>query len=937
MKFLPLPQTVFFLIVLLWPLSDAMASIPSTTIDRLAQINVERAEIRHLNAIGKLSDQEYKSRHNALAAEQEILSKPLMLMQVHPPELAAEINEATTAITGLTRAKLSLLEPKWEKELAAFTTAQGKRRSDMFHDVEKNAHQGARIQKQRQELQAQLDKGTIDKATFDWKDAEALAAIQALRNKNDPQGRAGFFFDERLTLYTSRINDPPPKPAPPPPLPRIPEPHTPAPKPFSIWDIFSGGTIVLLIWVAAGIVMVAAIIMNARPKAQPQSDAPPLTDIHGSAQWHPVEWITGEKDRVSRGVHFGKSSDPQYTHADKKGHPVFTVPTVPITSKPEAHTLVIAQTGSGKGTRIITPTLLRYASSMLVIDPKGENAAITARTRQRDLKQDVQILNPWGVLKAHYASLGFQTATYNPLDALDRNDPNAATIARSLAATICPITDAKNAFWQGSAATLLSGILLYLTDNPLETKTIGRARQIVTLPKAQFQQFLAKMLASNAFDGSIRESVGQASDPSAADTYGGILYNLQQATAFIDGQIKTSTATSTITMEKLAEGTLTLYVVIPFKLMKTHSAWLRLIISAAMHALITSRDKSTGKPQYRCMFLIDEFGSIGYIPEIAADLAQMRGYGMDFTLVLQGLNQLKEHYKDSKDSIIGNCRYKYFCDVGDLESAKYLSESLGKKTVRTVSKSSSTGATQAGQTQGESVSYSETGRALFNPDEIMNLGKNIGILLHPDGAPHYLQPVDYWNLTEAYDYFKRMDPQFYWEPPLQYDRNPYHNDPPKPPKPSTPISLPTNNNGQQPTSGGIMKSIRKFLGFSPKAPAAPPPPDPSVTDALRMIEETRQFVEGKAAKPQHLKILKPPVKPPPEPPHPPTVQSLKDDVAKMIGWAEEARRIALQRQPKPTGTLGEEVFTDEDIQPPSKPPKPPNPKNPNGSIGEDVF
>jgi type IV secretory pathway TraG/TraD family ATPase VirD4 len=89
-------------------------------------------------------------------------------------------------------------------------------------------------------------------------------------------------------------------------------------------------------------------------------------------------------------VFFGKSSTPGPDHlapfANHNGGP--------ICSMPENHTLIVAKTGTGKGTRVIIPTLLRYATgSALVIDPKGENAAITSRARQA-LLQKIHIINP---------------------------------------------------------------------------------------------------------------------------------------------------------------------------------------------------------------------------------------------------------------------------------------------------------------------------------------------------------------------------------------------------------------------------------------------------------------------------------------------------------------------------------------------------------------
>ena len=103
---------------------------------------------------------------------------------------------------------------------------------------------------------------------------------------------------------------------------------------------------------------------------------------------------------------------------------------------------------------IIVPTLLNYMGSALVIDPKGENAAITARARQSKYGADspVHIINPWGELGATFANLGFPPATFNPLDALDRNDPGVVAMAQDMAATISPTSGGSDEFWKGSAA-----------------------------------------------------------------------------------------------------------------------------------------------------------------------------------------------------------------------------------------------------------------------------------------------------------------------------------------------------------------------------------------------------------------------------------------------------------------------------------------------------
>ncbi|MEO7863449.1 MAG: type IV secretory system conjugative DNA transfer family protein, partial [Nitrospirales bacterium] len=239
-----------------------------------------------------------------------------------------------------------------------------------------------------------------------------------------------------------------------------------------------------------------------------------------------------------------------------------------------------------------------------------------------------------------------------------------------------------------------------------------------------------------------------------------------ESTKFLsDPQIKAATASSSFSMEKIRDVYMTVFIVIPHDRIQTHATWLRLVIASAMQA-IKNRSRIRTPAHHRCMFLIDEFGSIGHINDVPRDIAIMAGFGLDLTLIVQGLDQLKHHYGEAKNTILSNCGYKWFCYVGDLDTAKYLSETLGKKTVRTVSTSTSQSMTgRDRQTEGESTTHGETGRDLLTPDEILNLGKDVAILLNPVTNAGYLRPVDYWRLMEEF-------PDSY-PSSLTYDDNPY--------------------------------------------------------------------------------------------------------------------------------------------------------------------
>jgi len=534
--------------------------------------------------------------------------------------------------------------------------------------------------------------------------------------------------------------------------------------PITNWFIFLGGIFAVLMLMGIG----AAFLKARSPRAAKPEQT---SDTYGTASFAPARtFLPAGEDYVFKGVFFGKSSQPGSENISVENHAG-----APVCSLPENHTLIVARTRTGKGTRVIIPTLLRtLMNSALVIDPKGELAAVTARTRRspgKGLTSPVHILNPWGELAATFQNLGFAPATYNPLDILDRNDPNVVSTAQSLATAICPIgPGAKEPFWSQGAGTVLTAVLLWLTYQPGEQKTLARAREIVTLPRSDFRRdFLSKMAACNAFGGAIREHAATYVDL-AQETYSGVMSNLTEHTKFLsDPQIKAATATSTFSMKDLMD-LMTVYLVIPPDKMAVQHTWLRLLIAAGMQTF--KHRPPMGEPGPRCMFLIDELPALGRLDDLPRDIATMAGYGVDFCLVIQGLDQLRKVYGDDATTIVNNCSYKWFCNISDLETAQYLSKTLGNKTVGTVGSSASSNFSPGGSSSGSSTSYGQTGRALLMPDEILNLGRETAILLAPAEKPNYLRPVDYWKLGTAFQSMREDYPHLYWEPDLTWDENP---------------------------------------------------------------------------------------------------------------------------------------------------------------------
>jgi type IV secretion system protein VirD4 len=112
-----------------------------------------------------------------------------------------------------------------------------------------------------------------------------------------------------------------------------------------------------------------------------------------------------------------------------------------------------------------------FLGSALVIDPKGENAAVTARWRRVHLRQKVHIVDPFKLLTGAPPGLGldpsrFPTHRLNPLMEINPNDIEAVEQVRNLAAALVMISPHANPFWDNASRVILAGIIAHVMTSP---------------------------------------------------------------------------------------------------------------------------------------------------------------------------------------------------------------------------------------------------------------------------------------------------------------------------------------------------------------------------------------------------------------------------------------------------------------------------------------
>lgn len=124
-------------------------------------------------------------------------------------------------------------------------------------------------------------------------------------------------------------------------------------------------------------------------------------------------------------------------------------------------------------------------------------------------------------------------------------------------------------------------------------------------------------------------------------------------------------------------------------------------------------DEFGGRLPIHVRCLIDECANIGQIPNLEKLMATIRSREVSACLILQAQSQLKALYKDSADTIIGNCDASLFLGGKEPTTLKELNQTLGKETIDTFNTGES-----RGREVSHSLNYQKLGKELMSVDEL---------------------------------------------------------------------------------------------------------------------------------------------------------------------------------------------------------------------------
>ena len=409
----------------------------------------------------------------------------------------------------------------------------------------------------------------------------------------------------------------------------------------------------------------------------------------------------------------------------------------------DRHLMTIAGSRAGKGISTIIPNLLEYPGSVLVIDPKGENARITKDRRHNGsgtgiegLGQDVHVLDPFGVS-------GHPTGYFNPLSMIDVQSDTAVDDAALIAEALVIQEEGAGRHFSTSARNLLRGLILYVCTEPPEFRNLLRVRKLLTLDAKGFQLLLAAMVgAGDMCNGVIRLTANSLAAKWETERSGVISTAIEQ-TEFLDSpSLGRCLSRSDFELADLKKKPTTIYLCLPAGRMATHSRWLRIIINLALEAM----EREHTKPKNPVLFVMDEFAVLDHLSSIEKAAGQIAGFDVRLWPIIQDLSQLKSIYKDRWETFMGNSGLLQFFGNNDLTTLQYLSQRLGKSTVIQVSKGEISTSQSASGFTGETTQIHTN--ELMTTDEIGNFfsrQSKAQLLLWPGFSPIAIDRVKYFE------------------------------------------------------------------------------------------------------------------------------------------------------------------------------------------------
>ena len=433
---------------------------------------------------------------------------------------------------------------------------------------------------------------------------------------------------------------------------------------------------------------------------------------HGSAVWATPASVNAQfaqKDSIPLTQHIRLGLD---THKHRRS----------------LNVLVIGGSGAAKTRSFVLPNILTANTNYVITDPKSEVLLATGGYL-KEQGYDVRVLNLVNLE---------QSDGYNPFRYL-RDEKDVLKLVNNLIQSTTPKgSHESDPFWTKAETALLQAIILMLFQEAPEYEQnfsmVMRVLEYAEVREEDEGHVSPLDLLFESIERRKPDSVAvrqyKVFKLAAGKTAKSILVSTAVRLApFNLPQIQALTNHDDMDLYTLGEKKVALYAVIPDN-DNTLNFLVSLLYAQAFQALYYSADQIHHGPLPRHVrFVLDEFAAMP-LPGFTRELATMRSRSISASVIIQNMAQIKELYKDSWETIPGNCDTILYLGGNESSTHKYVSEMLGKATIDTKTH---------GQTKGKSGSYSTnfqmSGRELLTPDEVRKLDNRYALLFIRGASP----------------------------------------------------------------------------------------------------------------------------------------------------------------------------------------------------------
>lgn len=383
--------------------------------------------------------------------------------------------------------------------------------------------------------------------------------------------------------------------------------------------------------------------------------------------------------------------------------------------------VVIGGSGSGKTRFFIKPSLMQMHSSYVVTDPKG-TLIIECGQMLVNNGYAIKTLNTINFSKSMH---------YNPFAYLHSERDILKLVNTIIANTKGEGEKSSEDFWVKSERLYYCALIGYIWyEAPEDEQNFSTLLELINASEAREDDENFKNAVDMLFD----ELEAEAPDHfavrqykkyklAAGKTAKSILISCGARLAPFDiKELRDLMAYDEMDLASLGTRKTALFVIIS-DTDDTFNFVVSILYTQLFNLLCDlADDKYNGHLPVHVRCLLDEFANIGQIPKFDKLIATIRSREISASIVLQSQSQLKTIYKDSSDTIMGNCDTTLFLGGKENSTLKEMSTLLGKETIDLYNTSDTRGTSRS-----YGLNYQKTGKELMSQDElaVMDGGKCI--------------------------------------------------------------------------------------------------------------------------------------------------------------------------------------------------------------------